>query len=483
MRFVQARALESNMVLARDIVNTRNAFMLRAGMKLTEQLILRLQKSGYLGAYVQDEFSSGIEMNEMVDPETFKRGMEALQGDNISGMMNVARDLVEDVSSRRELRVDLIDLRSYDDYTYHHSMNVAVYAVVVGKKMGLSEADLNLLSQAAVCHDLGKLKIPETILNKKGKLTDEEYKMVQMHPKYSFDMLHDKMDISSVVRQAVLYHHENENGSGYPYGRAGDEIPLMAKIIHAVDVYDALTSKRPYKNPYSPVDAFEYMISGRNILFNADVVDAMASVIPAYPPGLTVALSNGQTGVIAAQTKNPMRPIVRLFDTRENVNLSTDPRYAKVFITKSANEVEDEKTEITPLNEDRTGHTKKTKDVVLVVDDQPVSIMQTKAALGNEYEIVSFRSGIEAVHYVSTHDCPSLVIMDVNLPLMDGVRTVKTMQENGGFHAPVIFLTSAGDRDTVIRCRSVGAVDYIVKPAKPVYLKERVEIALKKSME
>ena len=480
MRFVAVDELTPGMIIGRKIINRRKNAMIEKGVVLNQKKIDHLVKNGYLGAYIMDEFSAAVEIQETVAEKTIESGIEAVADANIGSIAEVAADLVKDISKLKKISVDMLDLRSFDDYTYHHSVNVAVYAVAVATRLRLPEERLQEIAVAALCHDLGKSKIDPNIINKKGPLTDEEFEIIKKHPMYGYDILYDSFTVSSPVRQAVMCHHENENGSGYPNGMAGDEIPLYAKIIHAVDVYDALTSRRPYKGPYSPADALEYMDCGANILFDAKIIEAMKSVIPAYPPGMDVTLSNGESGVVIAHTSNAIRPKIKIYDTGLEVDLTMNPKYSDVFIIDSGfyKETEEENSgSVTKLNEDR-GKEREAKKVVLIVDDNKTSILQTKAALGDKYELVELDSGIACLNYIKAKGEPNLIIMDIDMPVFNGIETIEKLRERNYSKINVIFLTALASKELVMRCRCVGAKDYIVKPVSPVYLKERVEVAL-----
>ena len=154
----------------------------------------------------------------------------------------------------------MLDLRSYDDYTYAHSVNVAVLCCVIGMGMQMNERDLNYLVTAALLHDLGKLSIPPEILNKPGRLTPEEYQIMKKHAEYSYKLLSNRWDISAHIKQTVLLHHENYDGSGYPSNLSGDSIPLGARILRVCDVYAALISDRPYRKAFDVSSVIELMI-------------------------------------------------------------------------------------------------------------------------------------------------------------------------------------------------------------------------------
>ena len=480
MRFVAVDELQPGMKLGRRIIAKKVACMLQKGVVLSAVNIERLKINGYLGAYITDSISEDIEIGETVNEKTIEEGITAVADADIGSIIEVSKEMVNDISGLDRISVDMLDLRSYDDYTYHHSVNVAVYAVAVAAKMELPEEKIQEIAVAALCHDLGKTKIDPEIINKKGRLDDDEFEEIRRHPQYSYDMLYDNTLVSAAVRQAVICHHENENGSGYPGGREGEAIPLTAKIIHAVDVYDALTSRRSYKEPYAPVDALEYIIGGTGILFDRKVVDVMLTVIPAYPPGMDVILSNGQRAVVSAHTTMALRPKVRIYETGKDVDLSSDPDFSSVFISASGILLQ-ESENVDLLNEDRNDHG--TRKTVVIVDDSKISRGQTKAALQYEYNVVPLESGTACINYVKAKGIPDLIIMDIEMPGMDGMTTVEKLRESTKEEMKIMFLTAIADRDTVIRCRQVGAQDYVLKPVNPIYLRERVSIAIDRNLD
>jgi len=429
--------------------------------------------------YITDDLSEDIYIEENISPSVFYSGVDAVKTENVGVMTQVARNIVSELQKKESIYPDMQDLRSFDDYTYHHSVNVAIYATIVGRKLGLTDEKLEQLCMAALCHDLGKRMIPVDILNKPGKLTDEEFKLIKTHSTHSYEILDKNFGVDSVIKQAALLHHENENGSGYPYGKEGADTPLLARIIHAVDVYDALTSKRPYKDPFSPADAINYMIGGKQILFGTEIVDAMVASIPAFPPGIDVSLSNGEKAIVMEHTNQATRPVVRIIETRNIVNLATDAKYASIEITQSGFLPTTPDGKIAALNETRLTIPKKVGDkTILIVDDMVTSLMTAKNAIGDTYKTVLAKSGLQALEYFRKNGSPDLMIVDIDMPGMNGVTTVKTIQEKYDRNVPVIFLTSISNKDIVLTCKKLGAKDYILKPANSFYLKERVAIAL-----
>lgn len=481
MRFISTIGLQPGMVLAKNIVSTEKALMLRQGLILNESTINHLIEQGYPGAYISDIFSEDVEVGEAIADETFVNGMVAVKEGDVSKITEVAAQIVLEVTKEGETSLDLFDLRSVDEYTYHHSVNVAVLAAVVAKAMNLSATAIEEIVQAGLCHDLGKTKVPLEILNKPGKLTDEEFAIIKRHPLDSFEIIRDNNNLSQAVKEAALYHHENENGSGYPAKKIASEIPLYAKIIHVVDVYDALTNKRAYKDPFAPVDALEYIAGGVGMLFDLKVVDALLLSVPAYPRGVDVKLSNGEMALVIAPSSNPRRPKIKIIPSGKVVDLSTDAEYREVEISESGIMVSDYSGEVESLNEDR-GEARRKKPLVLAVDDAKMSLMMVTKAIGNEYDVIQLTSGLDALKYLkSGQRFPDVIIIEAEMPVMDGMSTVAKINDLGlPVKIPIVFLTNSSKKETVLRCRLLGAADYILKPVNAVYLKQRLSMILKR---
>lgn len=335
MRYVTIEKAEPGMVLAKSIYDDFSRVLLGAYSTLTIEFITKLADRGFPGIYISDTFSDDIEIDETITTELRNLGVQSLRNGDIDATIAVAKSIVEQIVSSKRISLDLVDLRTFDDYTYRHSVNVAVLSTVIGMKLMLNSVQLEELCIAAIFHDLGKLMIDQNILNKPGKLTVEEFGLVKEHSQFSYDILKDRWNISATSKSGVLSHHENEDGSGYPRGLRGSNIHLYGKIIHVADVYDALTSKRPYKKPYALSEAIEYLMGGGGTHFDKKVVEAFLSAVPIYPKGVSVYLSDGSEAIVVDNSKNTLRPIIRFLNGTE-VDLSENMEYLKVTICSSS---------------------------------------------------------------------------------------------------------------------------------------------------
>lgn len=474
MRFIPIDKVEHGMMLAKSIYDYETRTLLREGKLLSDEVIGRIRARGYAGIYIEDELTKDIVIQEAITVELRNHAVETLQELDLEGAINVAEHIVKQLLEAKTVSLDMLDLRTFDDYTYRHSINVAILSVVIGIGMGYTNADLVDLCSAAIFHDLGKLAIDKSILNKPGKLTPEENELLRSHSQMSYDMLKEKWNIPSRVKAAVLSHHENEDGSGYPNGLFGDQIHPFAKIIHVADVYDALSSDRAYKKAYSYSESLEYLMGGCGTLFDQSVVQAFMERVPVYPKGVSVLMSDGREAIVVENhLGNPLRPTVRFMDGSELDMRDTSVGINLTIINQTDTAAVAEE-EMIALETERKSRELKS---ILVVDDMVTSIRSVKAALDGLYKIIAVRSGEEALQYLKK-STPHLILMDILMPNMNGIETVKLIREQFPGNVPVIFLSSASDVQTVLACRDVQADDYIVKPFKVDYMRERIAMVL-----
>lgn len=310
MQYLPVTELKAGMICAMTLYNKKMNILLNANKILNNNIINRMKLLGLDGLCVYNE-TDNIKYNALISEDTRNKALKKLEHIDIDGCLYVANQITNEILQNKDLMLDMTNISLYDNNTYMHSINVAIISTMIGVDMRLNNYQLKQLSQAALLHDIGKTYIDKTILNKKAKLTDEEFKIITKHPYYGYIMFKDKDTISAVVKNAIYSHHENEDGSGYPRGLTGDKIHLFAKIIHVADVYDALISKRSYKENFNPADAFEYLLAHTNEMFDRKVVNALTNCIALYHVGTEVLLSNNEWAVVIENQKGlPTRPIV-----------------------------------------------------------------------------------------------------------------------------------------------------------------------------
>ena len=230
----------------------------------------------------------------------------------------LVNDLIDLVFRNDSAAAAISKLKAFDEYTYTHCINVSVLSIVLGKRLGYSREQLELIGKAGMFHDVGKSAIPSCILNKPGKLNEREMNIMRTHPIRGFQMLKDQRDIPEEVLRGALEHHEKHDGSGYPRGLKGESISEVAKLLAVVDVYDALTSKRVYKDPMPPSKVLGMMYQWRVTDFYPNIVEQFIKSLGVYPIGSFVQLSTGERGVVINHTPDdPLNPLVKIvYDRR-----------------------------------------------------------------------------------------------------------------------------------------------------------------------
>jgi len=227
-------------------------------------------------------------------------------------------NFIDSVFRNEAAAVTLFKLRGFDEYTYTHSINVSILAVLLGKHLGLDKPTLLKVGLAGMYHDVGKARIPESILNKPGKLTAGEFQAMKTHPLEGYNIMKGQADLDPEILRAVVEHHERHDGSGYPRGLRGEDIGRFSRIIAVVDVYDALTSRRVYKDAMAPAKALGMMYQLRDRDFTPNAIENFIRCVGVFPVGSFVRLSGGEFGIVAAT--NPLRP------TRPEIKVVLDAR-------------------------------------------------------------------------------------------------------------------------------------------------------------
>ncbi len=241
---------------------------------------------------------------------------------------------IRKIIQERELIESLIDLRVYDEYTYAHSANVMSLSLVVGSAMKLPMDRLRILGIGALLHDIGKTLVPEEILNKPTKLTEEEFRIMATHPANGIMILSNYTWANSDIKNCAFQHHEKYNGMGYPMGLKSNQIAELAKIVAVCDFYDALISDRVYKKGLPPNVVYQAIMNGVNVHFEGQVVQAFMKFIVPYPVNCMVELSNGQMGrVLKVNRKNLLAPVV-FIDGGGELDLAKNPEITIVNIHK-----------------------------------------------------------------------------------------------------------------------------------------------------
>lgn len=318
MRVYATEDLEEGMVLARSIYDSEGRVVLAKGVALRSAYIERLGELGYSYVYVLDpsETLEEIDLDEPISQETRVQAIALLRDTvesirktgtaDLRQLSSIVDDIIDQIASNPDVVISMVDIKSYDSYTYSHSVNVCVLSVMLGLEKGMNKYDVKDLGEGAILHDIGKLFVPNEILNKSGPLTDEEFEVVRRHTRDGFDVLRKKNDISLFAAHVAYQHHERLDGSGYPRRLEGDEIHEYARIAAIVDSYDAMTSDRVYRSALTPYEAVSILVKETNTKYDRDLVGRFLKLVATYPIGSVVRLNNGDVCTVVNVTKKSL---------------------------------------------------------------------------------------------------------------------------------------------------------------------------------
>ena len=358
MKLVSRDELKTGMIAGKDIPAREGGTipLVRKGAALTKDMIGLMRKYQIQFAYITDRplgkhdspkriyipaskpsISGQLRDSAIVSLEkVFKNALIGASDIHVSTIA-VIKD-IDDVVSKvvdaldGQAMVGIMNLKSYDDYTYSHSLSVAVISTAIGEALGMGHSDLRRLCKSAILHDIGKASVPIELINKPTRLDSDEFSIIKQHPIFGYGYLSHTSAGDEDLLRAVIYHHERVDGSGYPHGFKGNKIPLWSRIIAVADVYDALTSNRPYRVPFRPGEAIEYLMGGVGKAFDYDVTVGFLRKVDVYPIGSVLSLSNGKTAVVY-NNENTLRPVVRILSSGEVVDLYRDRKYLSVTIS------------------------------------------------------------------------------------------------------------------------------------------------------
>ena len=240
-----------------------------------------------------------------------------LDMDSINSTTN---SIVDSVFRNEDALACLSRLRIKDEYLIEHSLNVAILMSIFAKHLNIKKSIIEKLALGAFMHDIGKIKVPDHILHKPGRFTDEEYEQMKKHVEYGVEIISLETHVSDISCNIVKMHHERLDGKGYPSKASAEDIDNYARMIAIVDSYDAMTADRVYKKGMAPIKAFKILRSGADTGYDKELVEQFIQCLGIYPVGTLVKLSSGKLGLISQLNNNkPLNPFVKVFyNTRLN---------------------------------------------------------------------------------------------------------------------------------------------------------------------
>jgi len=264
---------------------------------------------------LKEEMAAAKETLAKAKQATMEMLQEARMGNSVSAkdVAPIVDEISQSVSRNSNAMLTVTRMKSKDDYTYLHSVAVCALMIALGKQINY-QGDYHSLGMAGLLHDVGKMAIPDEILNKPGKLTDEEFDIVKNHPVSGWEILKNSDDVDEIALDVCLHHHERVDGNGYPDKLSGDKLSLVARMAAVCDVYDAITSNRCYKDGWAPADALKKMAEWKDGHFDEQIFQAFVKTVGIYPTGTLVKLKSNRLAVVMEQSHGTLlKPVIKIF--------------------------------------------------------------------------------------------------------------------------------------------------------------------------
>ena len=335
MIHIPIKKLKNGMITAQSIYNPLGASYLTKGMELSPTYIERLEKAGFDGVTVtsldpklklappDDIVQEKTRISAIQNVATAFHSVEENGTFDPAPLQGISENILQDIIAQQKNLVQLTDIRLHDTYTFAHSVNVAILSSLLGVLLKLSREEQIKLTLGGLLHDIGKITVPYEILTKAGHLTDDEWSVMQGHPEAGRQRLKKMFPNDTLLSTIALQHHEHIDGSGYPNHLKGEQIHRYGRIVAIADVYDALTSVRPYKRAYTPSVAHRLMATCSPGHFDLDLLKLFFDNVAIYPVGTILKTQDGYAIVKKVEFGYTLTPVVCVFANREGKLLDT----------------------------------------------------------------------------------------------------------------------------------------------------------------
>lgn len=329
MRRIHLEHLKPGMIIARAVVGVDGLALLTKNTRLTEMYIARLKKMGLGSVYIKDAMNDA-EIPEIISEQlrrsltnTLNNSIKELSSGKTIDMRPLKKSvnlLLDNIISKHDALIQLEEIRTYDDYVFLHSINVAIFAIMTGQTLGYTEKQLSELGLGALLHDIGMIAVDPAVLYKVGPLTHQENDQIRAHAEIGFNMLRTYREVSTQSMHIAYQHHERMDGQGYPRGLTGSQILDYARIVSIVDTFDALISDRPHRTGCTTTDALTVIRKLAGTCFDPEIIEAFAANVALYPMNSLVRLNTGHTAIVVAVNRHRLNsPVIRvIFDSHNN---------------------------------------------------------------------------------------------------------------------------------------------------------------------
>ena len=336
MQRISVGFLEAGMVTARNVYSAEGRLLVTKDTVLLDAMVANIQNTSLGSIYVRNPLFQNIEVEEVVAEDNRRKAVMALKSAvaayqkskvlDVIPLKKVLRDLVSEIIRNRDSMIHQLDMRTYQDYIYAHSVNTCILSVLIAVNLDYPEAKLTDLALGTILHDLGMMMLPDSLLLKMGNLSPEESKQVQQHPEAGFNILRTVQEIPITVAHIAYQHHERVDGKGYPRNLTADKILEFAKVVTVADTFDALVSDRPYRKGMVPHEAYEVMMTLADSYLDREILHLFLTHVAIYPVGAVVQLDNGQyAAVTKVLPRLQTRPHIRLLTDRQGAVLVEQP--------------------------------------------------------------------------------------------------------------------------------------------------------------
>lgn len=365
---VAVNDLRPGMVLGENLFDSDGKVLLSMGIILKQSYIFKIMETAIESVRIESQDAGEASIDDAVEEnygaeinvsaarnqakDVVKQSLQdvlvnnAVNGDLIISVVN---KIIDELLNQEDIVINLSRLQMVDDYLFEHSVNVSIYSIITGIMMGLNKDKLLILGCGAMMHDVGKMLVNKTILNKPGLLSDEEYQHVKTHTTLGYELLTRNKQMHPDAALIALNHHERLDGNGYPNKTTSTDLSILSKIVAVVDVFDALTSDRVYSKRINHFKAMEYICSMIDVHFDEMVTKTFIKTVGFFYRGLVLQLSNGDIGVVVREDK--ALPVVKIVIDSHNqkvtgnfeVDLKKNPtvRIQDVFIRNRQMPIDD----------------------------------------------------------------------------------------------------------------------------------------------